>query len=374
MGLYDGKDPLSIQGSTAEVSILLDAPVLLVIDASAMARSAAAVVHGFQSLDARVKIAGVLVNRVGGEGHYRLIQSAVEDACGIPTLGYLSASDEWSLPERHLGLVPALEYGQHGERHIEQLAAALSKTCQLDAIWERAAAATALPSCVHTVFPQVPSPHRVTIAVAKDAAFHFYYPENLELLESAGAKIVYFSPLANEPVPEDADGLYIGGGFPETFAEPLSRRTVAGESVRQRIGAGMPTFVECGGFMYLTQSIRTVAGDSCDMLGVVPARVQMQKRLAAIGYRDVEGLSDGVLLAREERIRGHEFHYSTVAWQAPHRAAYHSQGGIGDSNEEGFVHKQIQGGYTHLYFPSNPACANRFVSACEQYRRIRTTS
>lgn len=367
MGLYDGKDPLGLEGSTAQVSMLLQAPVLLVIDASAVARSAAAMVRGFQLLEPSVHIAGVLVNRVGSEGHYRLVQSAVEAACGIPTVGYLTLDDEWLLPERHLGLVPALEHGSSLQATIARLAERLEVTCQLDLIEQIAHSAAPLTLPAPRVFTHVAPSRPVKIAIAKDAAFHFYYQENLELLEAAGTELVPFSPLANEPVPAEANGLYLGGGFPEAFAEQLSKQTGSLSSVRAVVERGMPTFAECGGLMYLTEFLETTAGQTFQMAGVIPARVQMQKRLAAIGYRDVTALHDGILLRAGERIRGHEFHYSTIYWSGPHTVAYKSVG-YGDPVLEGYLDGNLQAGYTHLYFPSHPACAERFVTACAAYR------
>jgi cobyrinic acid a,c-diamide synthase len=383
MGFYDGKDPTGLTGSTAELSIRLQAPVLLVLDAAKMARSAAAVVLGFQRLEPEARIAGVVVNRVGGEGHYRLLAAAIGDACGIPVLGWLphdAAAYGW--PERHLGLVPAAEREAALAAKLERLADDVAGRFDLARIVRLAREAPALavplpaaePGAGHgagsepaaAVGAKAPP---VRIAVARDEALHFYYEDNLELLVQAGAELVYFSPLRGEPVPADADGLYLGGGFPEQYAAELSERKAMLASLRERIGAGMPTFAECGGYMLLAREIVTLDGVSHLMAGVVPGRIVMQPKLAAIGYREVTAAAELPLLARGETARGHEFHYSTIILDegaAPAYASARSSGG--EPQPEGFATPTLAAGYTHLHFGSNPRMAHRFVAACAAFR------
>ena len=208
MGMYDGKDPLSNTGSTAEVSQLLQAPVLLVVNVSSMARSAAAVVLGFQQLEPQVRIAGVIANRVGSKGHYELVKAAIEQVCGVPVVGYLSKQETLQIPERHLGLVPALERGEMAGL-FAALADAVEATVDIDRILDIAGQAAPLPAPEPTLFAGSKREPMVTIAIARDLAFNFYYPENLELLEWYGARLVTFRPLDGESVPDDADGVYI---------------------------------------------------------------------------------------------------------------------------------------------------------------------
>jgi cobyrinic acid a,c-diamide synthase len=374
MGLYDGRDAASNTGSTAEIATLLKAPVILVVDAASMARSAAAVVLGFQRLDPEVRLAGVIVNRIGGESHLRLVRTAIEQVCGIPVLGGLAREEGIEIPERHLGLIPALERGELAPL-FERLADIAERSVDLNRLVEIARSAPAAPQPGRWLFERTtnrgggPSGQpRATIAVARDSAFHFYYPENLELLEQFGARLVEFRPLEGELVPDDADGLYIGGGFPEEYAERLAAQSAVREDVRRRIEAGLPTFAECGGFMFLTKSITDRAGNTYPMVGVIPAEVRMQDRLAALGYREVRALCDSFLMAGGEYARGHEFHYSTVTFREDAVPYAYEVAGLRGTRPEGYVRGSLVAGYTHLHFASNPDLARRFVDACAAYR------
>lgn len=368
MGLYDGKDPLSDRGSTAEISILLQSPVILVVNIHSMARSAAAVVKGFQLLNPRVPIAGVIANRAGSEGHFRLVQAAIEQECGIPVLGWLARDPSIDIPERHLGLVPAIERGEI-DPLFERLKEAVERGVDLDRLEEIAAQAPKLHPPADRIFiaQKAENEPSVTIAVARDAAFNFYYPENLELLEQCGARLLFFSPLEGEPVSEDADGLYVGGGFPEEFVRELSADDRVKDSFRQKIVAGLPTFAECGGYMYLSRAIIDREGNSHPMVGVIPAVVQMKDRLAALGYREVEAVSDNLLLRRGEKARGHEFHYSTLTAQTEHYPPAYESSGRRGKHQEGYAREHLLAGYTHLHFASNPAMVKRWIAACKDY-------
>ncbi|MCY0900878.1 MAG: cobyrinate a,c-diamide synthase, partial [Firmicutes bacterium] len=313
MGLFDGRDALANDGSTADVSVVLGTPVLLVVDVSSMARSAAAIVLGFQQMEPNLRLAGVIVNRVGSRGHYEMVRAAIMQVCGVPVVGYLQSQSEWEIPERHLGLIPALERGEVAPL-FKQLAKACEETLDLDLILSLARSADAWVSPAPKLFAGVSEEATVTIAVARDQAFNFYYPENLELLAWFGANLVFFSPLAGECIPKEADGLYLGGGFPEEFAAVLAGRTEVLDHVRQRIEEGMPTLAECGGFMFLTRAITDRLGHVYPMVGVIPASVTMQARLAALGYREARALTGSVLMSAGDVMRGHEFHYSTVTW------------------------------------------------------------
>jgi cobyrinic acid a,c-diamide synthase len=204
---------------------------------------------------------------------------------------------------------------------------------------------------------------RVTIAVAKDPAFHFYYPENLELLQAYGAKLRFFSPLAGDCVPEEADGLYIGGGFPEEFASELSQNQKVLASFRSAISAGLPTLAECGGYMFLTETLVTTEGNSYPMVGLIPGKVTMQKKLAALGYREVRGTEDNFLISPDELARGHEFHYSTYATDADLPHAYETKG-LRGTKQEGYARGNLVAGYTHLHFASNIELVKRWIDRC----------
>jgi cobyrinic acid a,c-diamide synthase len=371
MGLYDGKSPTEDTGSTAEISLLTQTPVILVVNVHSMARSAAAVVKGFQLLNPHVPIVGVIANHAGSEGHGKLIRQAVEKECGIPLLGTLVRTPDVCIPERHLGLLPAVERGE-----LEPLFARLGEMVTQNIDIERLlnlADAPILPasqSMKSSIYRTKNVPSTVRIAVAKDAAFNFYYPENLEMLEEAGAECVFFSPLAGENVPEDADGLYIGGGFPEEFAAELARKETSRASIRQAIEAGIPTFAECGGFMYLTEEIITTDGESYPMVGIISGRTRMQTKRAALGYREVAGMTGNFLLPEDQSARGHEFHYSTFEPGEKMPFAYHVQSRFG-SKQEGVLRENVVAGYTHLHFASAPILVENWISACLAYRKKR---
>lgn len=367
MGLYDGKDSRSDEGSAADIAVRLKCPVILVIAIDNMARSAAAVVMGFMQLNREVQIAGVVVNGAGSEGHYRLVKAAIEQTCRIPVVGWLSRDESLRIPERHLGLIPAVE---RGELHplFDALADAIEKTVDLDRIEALAHPAPSLETPASRLFAAAVKEKgpRPLIAVARDAAFNFYYPENLELLTQMGADLLMFRPLDGEEVPAEADGLMIGGGFPEEFLQRLAQAEGVKASFRKHIKNGLPTYAECGGYMYLCNEIRTQTGEAYPMVGVIPAAVQMKSHLVALGYRQVRALRDTILLKKGETARGHEYHYSALcrpAFETP----YESEGGWGRARE-GYATENLLASYTHLHFASNPSMVRRWIDICRQYR------
>ncbi|MGM7635121.1 cobyrinate a,c-diamide synthase [Bacillus sp. Hm123] len=370
MGYFDGKDPLENDGSSADLSDILDCPVLLVVNCASMARSAAAIVKGFQSMATSGRIVGVIANRVGSESHFNIVKSAIEQECGIPVVGYLKKENDISIPERHLGLIPSVERGEL-DGFFDTLGQLISATVDVEAIWKLAEAAV-IQESEHSMFAETKEA-TVTIAVAKDAAFNFYYEENLQLLRANGAELQFFSPLNNEPLPEGASALYLGGGFPEEFASTLARNDRVKQSIQQAIEAGLPTLAECGGFMYLTQSIEDTNGEVYPMVGVIPGVATMQKKLAALGYRELTGLAPNFLLPTGAKARGHEFHYSKFTANEPIVAAYETKGRFG-TKEQGFILPHVVAGYAHFHFASDLALAHRFVKAAEQYKAERISN
>lgn len=364
MGYFDGRDPLTDEGSSADLSALLDCPVLLVINCASMARSAAAIVKGFQAMDKAGKISGVIANRVGSESHYQIVKAAIEQECGLPVVGYLKKNIEVTIPERHLGLVPSVERGELDEL-FQELGELITATLDLDGIW-KIAETTKIKEKDASIFAQDKAA-TVKIAIARDAAFNFYYEENLELLKAKGAELSFFSPLADEPVPQGVSGLYIGGGFPEEFAARLAENKKTKHSIRLAVQNGLPVLAECGGFMYLTESIEDTDGHIYPMVGVIPGKVKMQRKLAALGYRELTGLRPNFLLPVGEKARGHEFHYSTFSTEDPLPTAWKSVGRRGEK-EEGCLFNNVAASYVHFHFASSPEIAGRFVTACEKYR------
>lgn len=371
MGLYDGCDGTREVGSTAQVAKILGAPVILVIDARGMSRSAAAMALGYVNFDPRVKIGGFIFNNVGSEGHYRLLKEAVEGKIGLPALGYLTKNRDLKMPERHLGLVPTAERGSL-RSYLESLADLVTAGLDLERILEISRSASNMQAVSPKIFPVKPREKTVRIAVARDRAFNFYYQDSLELLEARGAELVYFSPVADRRLPEAIHGLYIGGGFPEMFLEELAGNEAMKESLKRAARAGMPLYAECGGLMYLTEAIVDFEGKAYPMVGFIPGKARMQKKLEALGYRTGEVQVDNILAKKGDKVRGHEFHWSRLTGLPEDLpAAYKLSGGKGrDGRPEGFV---IQGNmlasYLHLHFAAHPRLARSFVASCRRFKK-----
>lgn len=367
MGLFDGSSPVNEIGSTAELAKQLDAPVLLVIDGSAMARSAAAMVSGYAKFDPALRLAGVLFNRVSSEGHYKLLKEAVEQETDVMVVGYLRPDQAVTISDRHLGLLTAMEQ-RTGELY-GLLAKAAAETVNLDLV-EALARSNREVIAVPSPSPAIRDHRRtVRIGVAQDPAFCFYYPDNLELLEAGGAELVKFSPLNDQVLP-DVDMLYLGGGYPELHGARLAGNVTMRAAIRQFAERGGTIYAECGGMMYLTQAIRDFAGTSHEMVGLFPAEAVMRKSGLIFGYRTLELSQDCILGASGATARGHEFHYSTLV----PRGTLEYACGLRDAREDakgsdGLVVNNTLALYTHLHFASQPQMARSLVASA---RRIYT--
>jgi cobyrinic acid a,c-diamide synthase len=350
MGLFDGSEGGSERGSTAEMAKLLGVPVVLVVDAGAMARSAAAVVHGYVTFDPALAVAGVVLNNVGGDGHATLLREAIGDA--VPVLGAVPRSADLVVPERHLGL-----HLPHETRsgYLEQLTTLVEQHVDVDALL--AAAATERPPAPPPEAPAVPA--TVRIGVARDEAFCFYYADNLELLEQAGAELVEFSPL-RDPLPERLDGLYLGGGYPELHARELSAQEATRAAVRELAESDRPIYAECGGLMYLAETLE-LDGTSYPLCGVLPFRTRMPAPLA-IAY--VEVTTTGGIFGAGRSARGHLFHRSEIDGDVAAERCYRLRTTRGEHAEEGYGLGNVLASYAHLHFASNPDLATAFVERC----------
>lgn len=358
MGLHDGRKNMGEIGSSAHVAKITGTPVVLVASGAKMARSAAALVGGYVYFDRGVPFAGTILNHVSGESHYRLLSEAVTGHLGLPVFGWFPHNPSVSVPERHLGLMPAAETGQLREL-LDRLAEMAEAQLDLEAILRAAEAAGPLPEPEATVFPAVPQPSLCKIAVARDEAFHFYYPENLALLAALGAELAFFSPLKDSGLPQGAHGVLLGGGFPEMFARELAENSAMRCSLQRAALSGMPVYAECGGYMYLAAELVDFEGGRHPMCRVFEGRAVMRGGRRALGYVEVAGTGGNDLLPENETCRGHEFHWSEMEG-ATGSPVYRLTGG-------GLTGERVlncSGSYIHLHFMSNPAVARRLVSAC----------
>lgn len=370
MGLFDG--PRSIgeggAGSTADLAKTLGAPVVLVVDASKMAQSAAALVLGYKSYDPALRVAGVILNNIGSEGHYRMTAQPIESATGLPVLGYLPRGEELKLPERHLGLVPTVE-GPAGRDYFERVAERVARHIDLDRLLALAADVRLTPRAP-VLFPAKPVPRRCAIAVARDKAFSFYYQDSLDLLEAWGAELRLFSPLADAALPGregDVAGVYIGGGFPEMYAGELAANAAMKASLREAASRGVPVYGECGGLMYLGESIVDMEGRRQPMVGLTPARSTMDKRKLTLGYRTVRARRATPILGVGDEVRGHEFHWSVLEGaQDAATATYDVLDQPG--RVEGYAVGSVTASYVHLHLGARPGLARRFVETCAATR------
>jgi cobyrinic acid a,c-diamide synthase len=400
MGLFDGiyhpesPESLNDYGSTAHIARILNLPVLLVLDCSSLSTSVAAIAYGYANLDPRVNIVGVILNRVASDRHLELLATALK-RINLPILGVLRRNTAVTIPDRHLGLVPSGELA--GIRHIFSQLADLAKT-SFD--WDRLlplirkgltppSKGDACPKAyrfaytprqtsvsqevviagsyqAQTIEPLPAS--RVRIAVARDQAFNFYYQDNLDLLTQWGAELVFWSPLQDGNIPQDIQGLYFGGGFPEVFAQQLAANQIVLQQLKQVIEADLPTYAECGGLMYLCEQLIDLKQQSWSMVGIIPSTVTMEAKLT-LGYRQAIALQDSLIVKAQQAITGHEFHRSQLIinssspqWQLQgfHQSSLPSP--------EGWNLKQVHASYLHLHWGGNQSLAQRFIQCCRNYQ------
>ncbi|RJQ27911.1 MAG: cobyrinate a,c-diamide synthase [Peptococcaceae bacterium] len=365
MGLYDGIGSTS-EASSAHIARILRMPVLLVLNVQSMACSAAAVVLGYQQMDPLVRLAGVVLNRVGSERHYRLVKEAVEDRCRVPVVGYVPRETEVNLPERHLGLLPTAEKGELAE-YLAALAVTVGEGLDLEQVLDIARRADPLSVTEGNIFSSSPAGPEVRIGIARDEAFNFYYQDGLDLLAHLGAELVPFSPLRDRCLPENVAGLYIGGGFPEMFLEAMAENRAFRSSLKEAVSCGLPVYAECGGLMYLSEAIVDFAGREYPAAGVIPGRCRMGKKRAALGYVTARVLNDNVLAPAGALLRGHEFHYSVR--EEPDvpgfRRAYRLEKAMGTAGAgDGLVRGNLLASYVHLHLAGYPRFAARFLANC----------
>ncbi|MHC5263737.1 cobyrinate a,c-diamide synthase [Streptomyces sp. UC4497] len=355
MGLFDGASGEGELASTAHVAKLLKAPVVLVVDASSQSRSVAALVHGFASFDPEVRLAGVILNKVGSDRHEELLREAMEEV-GVPVFGALRRAPQVATPSRHLGLVPVAERSNEAVDSVRASAAMVREGCDLEGLL--ALAKTAPPLTTETWSPPevAAMPDRPVVAVAGGAAFTFSYTEHTELLRAAGADVVTFDPLHDESLPEDTAAIVIGGGFPEVYAPELSANEQLRKAVAELARGGAPVIAECAGLLYLSRSL-----DGQPMCGVLDADAKMSGRLT-LGYRDAVALSDSPLTPAGARLRGHEFHRTVLEPGAGPTPAWGMR--LPTPRVEGFVQGGVHASYLHTHWAALPDIAHRLVQWC----------
>ncbi|HEX3829000.1 MAG TPA: cobyrinate a,c-diamide synthase [Sporichthyaceae bacterium] len=376
MGLFDGVaggfGGCPDYASTAHVARLLQAPVLLVVDATAQSRSVAALVHGFATFDPRVRIGGVVLNRVGSARHERLLREALA-GIGVPVLGVLHREDRVAVPSRHLGLVPVAERSAEATAAVAAAGELVARCVDLSAVAALAAGAPRMSSGPWDPNLAVgPTPHghpgrRPRIAVAGGAAFSFSYAEHTELLRAAGAEVVTVDPCRDEALPAGTAGLVLGGGFPEVYSAALSENEMLRKDVADLAASGGVVVAECAGLLYLTRSL-----DRAPMCGVLTAQAAMTRRLT-LGYRQAVAATDSVLGPAGMHLRGHEFHRTVTtpaagrcpAWRL---SATDVAGGTGELLDEGHVVGNVHASYLHLHWAGRPRIARRIVAAAGRAR------
>ncbi|TGE33244.1 cobyrinate a,c-diamide synthase [Desulfosporosinus sp. Sb-LF] len=370
MGMFDGMSGTAGFGSTADVAKLLHAPIILIVDASSMSRSVAALVHGFNSFDPQVNLQGVILNRVKSPAQEKILREALSDL-QIPVLGVLPKEGALHLPERHLGLVPVGEGGLL-EGFIDTLSELITKHVDLEQVETIMRNA---PNLLESLFEETKTNlHSMTaqtlaqsgkfrLGLAHDEAFLFYYQDALDLAERLNCIIVPFSPLHDRFLPQNLDGIFIGGGFPELHLNHLSNNISFLESLRDYAKSGKPIYAECGGYMYLGQSITDFEGNEVPLAGLIPMKAEMTKRLQGIGYREGVFCQDNFLGPRGTTVQGHEFHYSRVTYKKDFPSAYELFKGGKADRMEGYARENIVASYLHLHFSGQPGLLEHWFAS-----------
>ncbi len=387
-GLYDGID-LAGSTSTAELAKLIQSPVLLCVDCTKITRTMAAVISGLIRFDPQVMIKGVVLNRVAGSRHERILRDNIEHYCGIPVLGAIPKLETQIFPERHMGLVPTPEHDWAGQS-IDAAAQIADAHIDLDAVYELTRDLPQLDAAESGQKTEVgrqktedrgqktedsdqiisAEAERPKIGIIKDSAFQFYYPENLDALAAAGAETVFISPLADKALPE-LDALYIGGGFPETHARQLSANKRFRKQIKALAENGLPIYAECGGLMYLGEKL-VLEKKSYSMAGVLPLTFDFYQRPQGHGYTVVTVVNENPFYEVGSEIRGHEFHYSRVSkWTGDEKdLVFRMQRGVGiTKDKDGICYKNVLATYTHIHALGTPQWAQALVRNARTYRK-----
>ncbi|MEE8484354.1 MAG: cobyrinate a,c-diamide synthase [Nitrospinota bacterium] len=376
MGLFDGADSATSEGSTAEIASWLNAPVLLTVNARGMARSIAAMVKGFCTFEEGVNVAGVIANHAGSERHRQWLSDSLLSSSLPPLLGAIPKNAFPELKSRHLGLMTAdISAGRKNfnSEILERFADVFEENVSVDEIIKLAKSAPAIDiKNVSTSSAQISSAQKdkkIRLGLAFDGAFHFYYPDNLKALERLGCEIVNFSPVSDKKLPDDLNGVYFGGGYPEEFAAQLSANESMMEDIRKFAESGRPVYAECGGLVYLSEGLETLDGTNYKMAGVLPSGVKMRKNFKNLGYVEATITGDTILGRRGEKLRGHRFHYSELTRDPSKSSGWNTVYSLSRRRSkelisEGYQRKGVLASYVHTHIASRPQALKSFVESC----------
>jgi cobyrinic acid a,c-diamide synthase len=362
MGLYDGHSLESEVGSSAYLAKTIGAPVILIIDGRGMAKSAAALVKGYVDFDPEANIVGVIINRISSKSHYLLLKEMIEAYNDVTCLGYFPNNPDIVMDSRHLGLVPVEEIADFREK-VDKAGALAEAHIDLDKLWEISKHDQPVSAFIDPFLAYADKYQGLRIGVPKDRAFNFYYDDNFKALANAGVEVVTFSPLNDARLPEYLDGLYIGGGFPEIFGAELAANTLMIADIKDKLEAGLPCYAECGGLMYLTNSMTLNSGETNPAVGFFDADSTMTKRLQRFGYVDISAYLGGKSIA----VRGHEFHHSLVSSDEVLPTAYVITK-KGKTWTCGYRQKNVLAGYPHIHFYSNPMFLSSLLNVVLEHK------
>ncbi len=373
MGLFDGitrvVDGVQDFGSTAQIAQILKANVILVLDSTGMRMNAATIVHGFKSFDEKVKVKGVVLNNVRSQQQAEWMKRTIESTTKVPVFGLIPYSEEILLPTRRGGLIPIPER-ETLKTTLSKLVEYVGERIDIDKIFDIAENAEELPDIDSEVYPLQPRRKKVRLGMAFDEAFNFYYQDNIDLLMAYGAETVFFSPIHDKKLPSNLDGLYLPGGFPDVLAEQLAENQTMRKSVKEAVDDEIPIYSEHGGSMYLTKSIANLEGSIFPMVGALPGKALMEKKLQALDSTLMETINDNLLNQRGNIIHGHEYHFSRII-DVPKDVRFAFKMCIGsgiDGKHEGWMEHNILALLGHLNFAFSKEFAVNLIKRCEQYR------
>lgn len=362
MGFYDGISGMSTEGSSYALAVATGTPVIFVLDIKGASLSLAAQIHGFATFRSDANIQGVILNKCS-EKMYDYLKAGLEKETGLKILGYVPEDEDFTIGSRHLGLITAEEISDLQVR-LGTIADTLATTLDVEALLEIAESAPAVEYESDEFQPV--TTEKLRLAVAQDKAFCFYYEENLKMLGALGVELVEFSPVAGDALPENVDGLYLGGGYPELHGQALQENDGLRQEIRSAIEGGLPTVAECGGFMYLQEQLVDPQGKSWEMVGALPGVSENTGRLQRFGYITVTAQADNMYCKKGESIRAHEFHY----WNSENNGSdFHAKKPLNERNWQCTVATDhLVAGFPHLYYPANPDFARNFVAQMEKYK------